>query len=102
LVNEVGGINGFGNSVKVRVKRYEGGCKIRGDIRGGAHNEVIGESEKLEGDKLDKAKIVRKLPNDVARVHWKGLSELVPLFIRSCYLRGVAEILFWDPFVAGR
>jgi hypothetical protein len=102
LVNEVGGIKGFGNSVKVRIKRYEGGCEIRGDVRGGAHNEVIGESEKLESNKLDKAKIVRKLPNDVAGVHWKGLGELVLPFIRFRYLRGIAEILFWDPLVAGR
>jgi hypothetical protein len=89
LVNEVGGVKGLGDGVKVGVKQNEGGCKVRGDVGGRAHNEVVGESEKLEGDKLDKAKIVRELPNDVTGVHWKGLGEFVFLLICFHYLRGV-------------
>jgi hypothetical protein len=58
LANGVGRVKGFGDGVKVGVKQDEGRCEVRGDVRGGAHNEVIGESEKFESDKLDKAKVV--------------------------------------------
>jgi hypothetical protein len=102
LVNEVGGVKGLGNSIKVRVKRDEGGCEVRGDVGGGAHNEVVGESEKLEGNKLDKAKIVGELPNNITGVHWRGLGEFMLLLICSHYLGGITEILFWDPLVTGR
>jgi hypothetical protein len=102
LVNEVSGVKGFGDGVKVGVKRDEGRCKVGGDVGGRAHNEVIGEGEELESNKLDKVKIVRELPNDVTGVHWKGLGEFVLLLICSCYLGGVTKILFWDPFITGR
>jgi hypothetical protein len=69
LVNEVGGVKGFGDGVKVRVKRDKGRCKVGGDVGGRAHNEVICKGEEFESNKLDKAKIVRELPNDVTRVH---------------------------------
>jgi hypothetical protein len=73
LVNEVGGVKGLGDGVKVGIKRDEGGCKVRGDVKGRAHNEVVGEGKELESDKLDKTKVVRELPNNVTRVHWRGI-----------------------------
>jgi hypothetical protein len=89
LVNEVGGVKGFSDGVKVGIERDKGGCKVRSDVGGRAHNEVIGEGEELESDKLDEAKIIWELPNDVTRVHWKGLGEFVFLLICFRYLRGV-------------
>jgi hypothetical protein len=84
------------------MKEDAGVAGIGEDSGRGAHNEVIGKGEKFEGDKLDEAKIVRELPNDVTGVHWKELGELVLLLICFRYLGGVAEILFWDPFVTGQ
>jgi hypothetical protein len=69
LANGVDGVKGLGDGVKVGVKRDKGRCKVRGDVGGGAHNEVIGEGKEFESDKLDEAKVVRKLPNNVTRVH---------------------------------
>jgi hypothetical protein len=68
--NGVSGVKGLGDGVNVGVKRDEGGCKVRGDVEGRAHNEIIGEGEEFESDKLDKVKVVGKLPNNVTGVHW--------------------------------
>jgi hypothetical protein len=48
LANEIGRVKVLGDGVKVGVERDKGGCKVRGDVEGGAHNEVIGEGEELE------------------------------------------------------
>jgi hypothetical protein len=89
LANGIGGVKGLSDGVKVGVKRDKGGCKVRGDVGGGAHNKVVGESKEFDSDKLDKAKVVGELPNDVTRVHWKGLGEFVLLLICFHYLGGV-------------
>jgi hypothetical protein len=69
LVNGIGRIEGSGNYVKVRVKGDKSTGEVRGDVGGRAHNEVIGKGKGLESKKLDKAKEVRVLPDDITSVH---------------------------------
>jgi hypothetical protein len=69
-VNGVSRIEGSSNYVKIRVEGDKNAGEVGGDVGGRAHNEVISKSKDLESEKLDKAKEVRVLPNDITSVHW--------------------------------
>jgi hypothetical protein len=70
FIDGIGRIKGIINCVKVGVERYESIGKVGGDVRGGAHNELVGKSEDFDNKELDKVKEVRMLPNDITSVHW--------------------------------
>jgi hypothetical protein len=70
LVNGVGRVEGSSNYVKVRIEGDKGTGEVREDVRGRAHNEVISKGKGLESEKLDKAKEVRMLPDNITSVHW--------------------------------